>query len=481
MGPHESKRNLIIVSNRLPLSIKRVDGTYQSSISSGGLVTALSGLTKSTEFRWFGWPGIEVKDSKDREEVCKSLDEHDATPIFLDSGLAHEHYNMFSNRILWPILHYQSGVVYEDGPWQAYRRVNELFADAVADAAEPGSLIWVHDYHLMLLPEFLRNRLQTKNKRCAIGFFLHTPFPAGDFWRTLPVKKHLIEGLLSSDLIGFHTDEYKQNFIDTCASNLGAHTEIPNQIQYKDRLICAGRYIVGIDPHKFADTLQKQEVQDRIKTLEERYKGMKVIVGVDRLDYIKGLTQKLKGFDSFLDDHPELRNKVVLIQVAVPSREDVKEYQELETELSTLAGKINGKHATPEGTPLLYMHRSVPFTELTALYSVADACLLSSTRDGMNLVSFEYVACQDKKKGVLVLSEFAGSATFMRDGSIPFHPANTTEMSEALYAALNLGAEERQQKHEFLREFVNTHTSAKWGQTFIEKLAQRCGQPKEPC
>ncbi|KAF3401955.1 Alpha,alpha-trehalose-phosphate synthase [UDP-forming] 2 [Penicillium rolfsii] len=481
MESDESKRSLIIVSNRLPLSTKRVDGTYQSSLSSGGLVTALSGLTKSTKFRWFGWPGIEVKDSKDRENVCKSLAEHDATPIFLDSGLAHEHYNMFSNRILWPILHYQSGVVYEDGPWQAYRRVNELFADAVAEAAETGTLIWVHDYHLMLLPELLRNRLQAKNKRCAIGFFLHTPFPAGDFWRALPVKKHLLEGLLSSDLIGFHTDEYKQNFIDTCASILGARTEIPNQIQYKDRLVCAGRYIVGIDPQKFADTLKKPEVQDRIKTIEERYKGMKVIVGVDRLDYIKGLTQKLKGFDSFLDDHPELCNKVVLIQVAVPSREDVKEYQELETELSTLSGKINGKHATPEGTPLLYMHRSVPFTELTALYSVADVCLLSSTRDGMNLVSFEYVACQDKKKGVLVLSEFAGSATFMREGSIPFHPANTTEMSEALYTALNLAPEERQQKHEFLSKFVNTHTSAKWGQTFIEKLAQRCRQPSEPC
>ncbi|KAJ5378089.1 uncharacterized protein N7496_005498 [Penicillium cataractarum] len=481
MGSHESRQNLIIVSNRLPLSIKRVNGAYQSSISSGGLVTALSGLTKSTQFRWFGWPGIEVKDSKEREEVVKSLDEHDATPIFLDKGLAHEHYNMFSNRILWPILHYQSGVIYEDGPWQAYRRVNELFADAVADAAEPGTLIWVHDYHLMLLPELLRNRLQERNKSCAIGFFLHTPFPAGDFWRALPVKRHLIEGLLSSDLIGFHTDEYKQNFIDTCASNLGARTEIPNQIQYKNRLVCAGRFIVGIDPQKFADTLQKPEVQDRIKTLEDRYKGVKVILGIDRLDYIKGLTQKLKGFDSFLDDHPELRNKVVLIQVAVPSREDVKEYQDLETELCTLAGKINGKHATPEGTPLLYMHRSVPFTELTALYSVADVCLLTSTRDGMNLVSFEYVACQDKKKGVLVLSEFAGSATFMRDGSIPFHPANTTEMSEALYAALNLEPEERQRKHEFLRDFVNTHTSAKWGQTFTEKLAERCRQRKKPC
>ncbi|KAJ6024882.1 hypothetical protein N7540_005679 [Penicillium herquei] len=481
MTANDTKRNLIIVSNRLPLSVKRVDGSFQSSISSGGLVTALSGLTKSTQFRWFGWPGLEVKDNEDRKDVCQSLAEHNASPVFLDSDLAHEHYNGFSNRILWPILHYQSGVTFDDGPWQAYKRVNELFADEICQAAENGTLIWIHDYHLMLLPELLRARLQNQRKSCAIGFSLHTPFPAGDFWRNLPVRKHLIDGLLASDLLGFHTDEYKQNFIDTCASLLGARTEIPNQIQYKNRLVCIDQFIVGIDPLKFTDTLQSPEVKDRIQTLEERYKGVRVIVGVDRLDHIKGLTQKLKGFDAFLDDHPELRNKVVLIQVAVPSREDVKEYQELETELSTLAGKINGKHASPEGTPLLYMHRSVPFTELAALYSIADACLLTSTRDGMNLVSFEYVACQEKRHGVLVLSEFAGAASFMRDGSICFHPANKTEMSEALYAALHLDKDERRRKYEYLRDFVHKYTSARWGQTFIEKLNSRACDDTRPC
>ncbi|KAJ5773687.1 hypothetical protein N7457_008583 [Penicillium paradoxum] len=478
---NDGKRNLLIVSNRLPLSVKRVNGAFESSISSGGLVTSLSGLTKSTQFQWFGWPGLEVRDPKDREDVQKSLEAHNAIPIFLDSTLADEHYNGFSNRILWPILHYQSGVIFDDTPWQAYRRVNELFADAIVDSAENGTLIWVHDYHLMLLPELLRDRLRERGKACAIGFSLHTPFPAKDFWRNLPVRKHLIEGLLASDLIGFHTDEYKQNFIDACAGLLEARTEIPNQIQYKNRLVCVNKFVVGIDPQKFTDTLQKPEVQERIQNLKERYKGIKIIVGVDRLDHIKGLTQKLKGFDAFLDDHPELQNKVVLMQIAVPSREDVKEYKDLETELCTLAGKINGKHATPEGTPLLYMHRSVPFNELTALYSVADVCLLSSTRDGMNLVAFEYVACQQERHGVLVLSEFAGAASFMTNGSIPFHPANTTEMSEALHTALNLNAAERKTKYEYLRDFINTNTSAKWGETFIDKLSQRCRRPEDPC
>lgn len=234
----DEERSLIVVSNRLPVSVKRVDGGFQSSISSGGLVTALSGL-KSTKFQWFGWPGIEVKDTADRDQVSQSLAEHRACPIFLDSDLAHEHYNGFSSkfqasldilpdhlsdpisdRILWPILHYQSGVTFDDGPWQAYRRVNELFADQIAKAADNGNLIWVHDYHLMLLPGLLRSRLEQQGKYCAIGFSLHTPFPAGDFWRALPVRKDLIDGLLASDLIGFHTDEYKQNFIDTCSNLL---------------------------------------------------------------------------------------------------------------------------------------------------------------------------------------------------------------------------------------------------------------------
>lgn len=238
-----SKQNLIVVSNRLPLSVKRApDGSYQSNISSGGLVTSLSGLTKSTKFRWFGWPGIEVKEPAEIEEVKKSLEEHDAYAIFLSDKLAREHYNGFSSKflipikhdmasveeltltvvpckdqILWPTLHYQSGVIFKDASWEAYRKVNELFAEAVADAANDGDLIWVHDYHLMLLPRMLRERLGKQGKKCPIGFSLHTPFPAADFWRTLPVAKELLEGLLASNVVGFHTDEYKENFVNSCA------------------------------------------------------------------------------------------------------------------------------------------------------------------------------------------------------------------------------------------------------------------------
>ncbi|KAF9892992.1 hypothetical protein FE257_012403 [Aspergillus nanangensis] len=373
-----TKRKLIIVSNRLPISIKRVNGSFQSSVSSGGLVTALSGLTKTTSFRWFGWPGIEASDPEDQKKIQESLMEHNAVPIFLD-------------------------------------------------------------------------------KSCGIGFSLHTPFPVWDFWRGLPVGDDLVKGILASDLIGFHTEEYRDNFAG-CTRSLGANIQAPNQIHYKDRQIIADTFIVGIDPKRFTDMLQNKDVQKRISELEENYKGVTLILGVDRMDYIKGLPEKLKGYDYFLDQHPELRNKVVLIQIAVPSREDVKEYQELEHEVSMIAGRINGKHATPDGTPLIYMHRSISFPELTALYCVADVCLLTSTRDGMNLVSFEYIACQAERHGVLALSEFAGAASFMKQGSITFHPVNITQIAEAIEKAINMSKEDRKRRYEGLREFIVTYT-----------------------
>ncbi|KAL5357613.1 glycosyl transferase [Aspergillus floccosus] len=472
-----TKRNLIVVSNRLPLSIKKVDGSFQSTVSSGGLVTSLSGLTKSTSFRWFGWPGIEATDPEDEKQISQSLAEHNAVPVFLDGELAHEHYNSFSNAILWPMLHYQSGVSFDEHAWKAYKRVNELFADAIAAQVTRGTLIWVHDYHLMLLPRLLRERLD-QDKQCAIGFSLHTPFPAWDFWRALPVRNELVEGILGSDLIGFHTNEYKDNFVD-CARSLGANTDVPGEIRYQGRQIYTDKFIVGIDPQKFTDALQTDDVRRRIGELQERYKGVKVILGVDRLDHIKGLPQKLKGYDRFLEEHPELQHKVVLIQVAVPSREDVKEYQDLEEEISTIAGRINGKYATPDGSPLVYMHRSVAFPELAALYSVADVCLLTSTRDGMNLVSFEYIACQGERHGVLVLSEFAGAAAFMKEGSITFHPAHLSQLAGAIHKAVTMSDEDRKRRYEGLRGFIETNTSAKWGESFIEKLSTRLPEGQE--
>jgi trehalose 6-phosphate synthase len=471
MPQKEKKRTLIIVSNRLPLSLKKQGDSYESSLSSGGLVTALSGISSSTNVRWFGWPGINIEDPEERKVAIKSLADKNGVGVFLDEKLAHSHYNDFSNGIAWPILHYQSGVSFDEDAWKAYQRVNEIFADAVANEVQNGDLVWVHDYHLLLLPAYLRSRLKKLGKtNCPIGFTLHTPFPAEDFWRSLPVHNELLEGVLACNLIGFHTDEYKRNFIECCSRGLDVKVE-GNDIEYNGNKAHIGTFIVGIDPQKFTDGLLNPPVQQRVKDLEEVYKDKVVILGVDRLDYTKGLVQKLQGFEYFLQQHPELKQKVVLIQVAVPSREDVKEYQELEKELNTLVGKINGEHSTPYGTPIVYIHRSVSFADLSALYRISDVCLITSSRDGMNLVAAEYVACQKDRYGVLVLSELAGAAAFMGTGSITFNPSSGQQVCDSIYKAATMSREEKKTSYESLEEFVNTNTSAKWSETFINVLS----------
>ncbi|KAL4900098.1 hypothetical protein BDW74DRAFT_103578 [Aspergillus multicolor] len=453
----DKKRGLIIVSNRLPLSLKKLDGKYESSLSSGGLVTALSGVSKSTNVRWFGWPGSNIEDPEERKTANEALWENGAVGIFLDEKLAHSHYNVFSNGIAWPILHYQSGVDFNEDAWKAYQKVNEIFADSVAESAVDGDLIWIHDYHLLLLPAYLRERLNKAGKHCPIGFTLHTPFPAEDFWRALPVQKDLLTGVLACDLIGFHTDEYKRNFIECCSRGLDVSVS-GDEITYAGHKAHTGTFIVGIDPTKFTDGLANAEIKARVEELEEEYKRKTVILGVDRLDYTKGLVQKLQGYDAFLHQHPDFARKVTLIQVAIPSREDVKEYQDLERELSMLVGKINGEHSTPDGSPIIYLHHSVPFTDLTALYRIADICLITSRRDGMNLVAAEYVACQKDRYGVLVLSELAGAAAFMSKGSITFNPSSAQQLADAIYQAATMSQAEKKRGYEQLEEFVLTNT-----------------------
>ncbi|KAI9368230.1 glycosyl transferase [Aspergillus egyptiacus] len=467
----EKKRRVIIVSNRLPLSLKKVDGAYQSSLSSGGLVTALSGVSSSSNVRWFGWPGCNIEDEAERTTAQKSLAENHAVGIFLDEKLAQAHYNDFSNGIAWPILHYQSGVTFDEDAWQAYQRVNEIFADAVASEVQDGDLIWVHDYHLLLFPAYLRSRLDQAGKKCPIGFTLHTPFPAEDFWRALPVHNDLLRGVLACDLVGFHTDEYRRNFIECCARGLDVKVvDDGDGIEFQGHRAHTGTFIVGIDPQKFTDGLAGEEVQRRIRELEETYRGKIVILGVDRLDYTKGLVQKLQGYECFLKKYPELQSKVRLIQVAIPSREDVKEYRDLQTEICTLVGRINGEYSTPDGSPIIYIHHSVPFTDLTALYRISDMCLITSRRDGMNLVAAEYVACQQGRHGVLVLSELAGTAAFMGEGSIMFNPSSAQQLAESIHKAATMSAEEKRKGYEALKEFVTTNTSGKWGETFIGAL-----------
>ncbi|KAJ9148655.1 Trehalose-6-phosphate synthase [Pleurostoma richardsiae] len=463
---------LLLISNRLPITIKRSDdGQYTFSMSSGGLVTGLSGLSKTTTFEWYGWPGLEVPDNEAGPMIDQLKKEYNAHPVFVDDDLADKHYNGFSNSILWPLFHYHPGeITFDESSWSAYREVNRLFAKTVIKDVQDGDMIWVHDYHLMLLPEMLREEIGDTKKNVKIGFFLHTPFPSSEIYRILPVREALLLGVLHCDLVGFHTYDYARHFLSSCSRILSTPTT-PNGVDFNGKFVTVGAFPIGIDPDKFVEGLKKPSVKNRIAALSRKFEGVKLIVGVDRLDYIKGVPQKLHALEVFLTEHPEWIGKIVLVQVAVPSRQDVEEYQNLRAVVNELVGRINGKFGTIEFMPIHFLHQSVSFDELTALYAVSDVCLVSSTRDGMNLVSYEYIATQRDRHGVMILSEFTGAAQSL-NGSLIVNPWNIEELANAIHDAVTMSAEQREANFRKLERYVFKYTSAWWGQSFVTELTR---------
>ncbi|KAJ2555301.1 Trehalose-6-P synthase/phosphatase complex synthase subunit [Coemansia sp. RSA 1933] len=372
--------------------------------------------------------------------------------------------------ILWPLFHYHPGeMVFEEVAWDAYQRANKAFADSIVDIVKDGDLVWIHDYHLMLMPLMLRQLLDERGlKGVKIGWFLHTPFPSSELYRILPVRKEILEGVLAADLLGFHTYDYARHFLSSCARILGLRTT-PDVVETETRMVHVGTFPIGIDPTTFAEALQTAEVKRRLGEFEAKFSGSKVIVGVDRLDYIKGVPQKLLAFEQFLSEFPQFVGKVVLVQVAVPSRGDVEEYKQLISNVNELVGRINGRFGTVEYTPIHFLHKSVNFTELVSLYAVSDVCLITSTRDGMNLVSYEYVASQKNHHGVLVLSEFAGAAQSL-NGSIIINSWNIEEVADAIHQALTMSPEQREANFNTLSRYVGKYTAAYWGVSFISEL-----------
>jgi len=394
-----------------------------------------------------------------------------------------------TDSILWPLFHYHPGeITFDEGAWSAYREVNRLFAKTVAKDVQDGDLVWVHDYHLMLLPQMLREEIGDTKKNVKIAFFLHTPFPSSEIYRILPVREALLLGVLDCDLIGFHTYDYARHFLSSCSRILSVFPRTrflrsqanmdnsstqttPNGVDHNGRFVTVGAFPIGIDPEKFVEGLQKPSVQNRIAALKRKFEGVKLIVGVDRLDYIKGVPQKLHALEVFLTEHPEWIGKIVLVQVAVPSRQDVEEYQNLRAVVNELVGRINGKFGTIEFMPIHFLHQSVSFDELTALYAVSDVCLVSSTRDGMNLVSYEYIATQRERHGVMILSEFTGAAQSL-NGSLIVNPWNTEELANAIHDAVTMSPEQREANYKKLERYVFKYTSAWWGQSFVTELTR---------
>jgi alpha,alpha-trehalose-phosphate synthase [UDP-forming] len=379
----------------------------------------------------------------------------------------------FCNSVLWQLFHYvplhMESKLAETRTlqvqWAAHQAANRAFADAVLALYRPGDVVWVQDYHLMLLPALLKAAVPDMK----VGWFLHTPFPSSEIYRTLPVREEVLRAVLKADLIGFHTYDYARHFVSACTRILGLEGT-PEGVEDGGVLTRVAAFPIGIDPERFADALERPDVRASIAQLLNRYAGRKVMLGVDRLDMIKGIPQKLLAFEKFLEEHPEWRDKVLLVQIAVPSRTDVPEYQRLRSLVHEIVGRINGRYGTLTHVPIHHLDRQLSFPELAALYAITDVALVTSLRDGMNLVSYEFVACQADNAGVLVLSEFAGAAQSLGAGAILVNPWNVTDVAAAIGDALTLSDAERRERHRQNYHHIATHTAQAWADTFISEL-----------
>jgi trehalose 6-phosphate synthase/phosphatase len=444
------------MSNRLPFTVQRSRGKLELKPSSGGLISALGPALRTRGGTWIGWPGIELR----KGETLPAGDEPYAiAPVSLSESEVNRYYHGFSNGALWPLCHsLPVRAVFDRRDWQTYQRVNKRFAAAALPTAGSG-LVWVHDYHLMLVPEFLRR--EAPNARLA--FFLHIPFPPWDIFRLLPWSRDVLGGILACDLIGFHVDDYVQNFLDCVEKRLGARVDrTEGLIDYAGRVVRVGSFPLGIDFELF-DERSRKAPRARESRNRER-----VVLGVDRLDYTKGIPDRIKAFERLLELYPSHRGKVVMLQLAVPSRSQLADYRDLKREIDELVGRVNGRFATATWSPIRYLYRAVPPERLATMYRDADVALVTPLRDGMNLVAKEYVACQVDDPGVLVLSELAGAAATMRE-AIQVNPYNLDETAEAIHRALTMEEPERRSRIASLRRRERRDNVEAWVGLFLDE------------
>jgi len=460
--------NLYIISNRLPIKIvKDKSDNFQFIKSEGGLATGLESLDiTDNEKHWIGWPGIEITDSRMKHKLKKQLNDLNYHPIFLSQKQIVQYYEGYSNSILWPLFHYfYSFIEYDNRYWDAYKEVNQLFFEEVLKIVEPGSIVWVHDYHLMLLPKMLRDGIEN----IKIGYFHHVPFPSYEFFRVLPERAELLNGLLGADLIGFHTFDYVRHFVDAVFRVL--------KLNFQLDCVCLGNYKsyvnafpMGINYNLYHDAALKPEVKEHVKVLKNNYgKDNKLILSVDRLDYSKGIIHRIKGFNLFLKNHPEFHGKVSLVMIIVPSRDTVNKYAKLKKVIDEKIGAINGKYSNINWTPVYYFYHSFDFDDLVAMYSMADIALVNPLRDGMNLVAKEYVAVKGDNPGVLILSEMAGAAAELQS-SILINPNDIKQIENAILQALNMPCSEQIRRIKKMQVTLSKYTVKKWASDFVNNL-----------
>ncbi len=457
---------MILVSNRLPVTVSRRGGKLEFAPSPGGLAVGLDAFYHEHKARWVGWPG-DVGEA-DRRTIQRRLrTEFACYPVFLSRVAARRYYGGFSNRTLWPLFHsFPVYARYEDEDWDAYRRVNRQFADRVAELMEPGETVWVHDYHAILVPRYLRER----KPDAKIGFFLHVPFPPYSDLRQLPWCREIVEALLGADLVGFHTFDDAQAFLSSVRRLLGLDNEL-GQVVVGRRVVQVDVFPMGVDFRRIAGAVQAGGTADRVARLREGLGRSKLVFSQSRLDYTKGIPQALRGVATLLETRPEWRGRFVYQLVVVPSREIVDRYTEEKREIDRLCGEVNSRYGTFEWTPIRYMYRYLDFEELVALYRAADVALITPLRDGMNLVAKEYLAAKEDLHGALVLSEMAGAAKELHEALI-VNPNSATDIADALRRALEMPEAEQVRRNRLMRSRLEQYDVRRWADHFLERLEE---------
>ncbi len=472
---------LLVVSNRLPFTAASEDGELVLHASPGGLVSGLTSYlnaakTSGNEYLWIGWPGIEI-DDKSRDKLKSKAAKQHALPVFIDASTMDRFYHGFCNSTIWPLFHYfPSFAKFREEDWNDYVKVNEIFRDSIIKVAEPGDTVWVHDYHLMLLPRLLREKIPD----LSIGFFLHTPFPSYDVFRTLPTKwrKQILEGILGADLIGFHTIDYTQHFLRCILRILGVENNFGQLVVDDERAVRVDTFPMSVDFRQIRETIKTSVAQNEARILRSTLGNLKTVLSLDRLDYTKGIKHRLEAFATFLNQYPEWQRRVVLLLSVVPSRIGSEHYEEMKEEIDKLVGNINGKFGTIDWTPIVYRYRFLPYNELLAVFAVSDVALVTPLRDGMNLIAKEYVASRADRKGILILSEMAGASRELGEALI-INPNDQSEIVEALKTALDMPEEEQIRRNQVMQTRLEHYDVIRWGQEFVSELGSVKQQQKQ--
>ncbi len=468
---------LVVVSNRLPVVMSSSDGHWKSEQGSGGLVTALAPVLRDRGGLWIGWPGTSVENGV-REALGQATRDagYSLVPVLLSQDEVARYYRGFSNEIVWPLFHdLQTRCNFDPDYWESYQNVNRKFAEVTIDSTNDGDFIWVHDYHLMLMAQNLR----ALGSRARLGFFLHIPFPPLDIFVKLPWRDQILGALLSFDLVGFQTMRDRRNFIQ-CLRTLVGRVETRGgrgqvcELFTDTRRVRAGAFPISVDFRQFEAEAASHEVAESAWHIHENLPERQILLGVDRMDYTKGIPDRLKAFRHLLEKYPEHRNNVTLVQVIVPSRRGIPEYEELKTETEQLVGQINGRFTERSAwVPIHYIYRSLDRRELLAYYRASEIALLTPYKDGMNLVAKEYCACSLEENCVLILSEFAGAASELQGGAVLVNPYDIAGVADAMHMAILMSPGERHRRMHRLRRAVKKHDIFWWVDSFLRASIER--------